>query len=181
MKYLKKLSLILLASAAVLSGCTESNIVSPSSGVVEGDGLPNTEIDKNIPIDWEEASEVVRDEYMDPYGPFGDYILDLAVVYDLDSSMVQVLLPVTHKTTPEIAVIYGEAVLKTVGDAVATQNFYYEAPDEDSDDTYYGSYFDENDVQVQVFYYDKEGDESTYLVNDTMKAGEQRALVPQAQ
>lgn len=181
MKYLKKFSVILLASAAMLSGCTQSNIVSPTAGVVEGDGQPDTEINKDVVIDWEEVTEDVREEFMEPYGPFGDYVLDMAVSYDVKSKTVKVLLPVTHKTTPEVAALYGQAVLKTVGVSVATQNFYYEAPEEDSDETYYGSYFDENNVHVQIFFYDEEGKEDSYLVNDTMKAGEQRALVPQAQ
>ena len=42
----KKVSLILLASAALLSGCTQSNIVSPADGKIQGDGQPDTEIDK---------------------------------------------------------------------------------------------------------------------------------------
>ncbi len=44
--------------------------------------------------------------------------------------------------------------------------------------TDYGSFFDEHDVKVQVFPYDKEGDESAYLVNDTIKAGDVRAVEP---
>ena len=44
----KKVSLILLASAALLSGCTQSNIVSPADGKIQGDGQPDTEIDKDI-------------------------------------------------------------------------------------------------------------------------------------
>ena len=32
--------------------------------------------------------------------------------------------------------------------------------------------------KVQVFPYDKEGDESSYLVNDTIKAGDVRAVEP---
>ena len=76
--------------------------------------------------------------------------------------------------------VYAETVLKAVGSSIATQNFYYEAPDEEeADKTYYGSYFDEHDVCVQVFFYDEEGKTDTYLVNDTMKAGEQRALTAQ--
>lgn len=55
MRRLKKLSLILLASAALLCGCTQSNIVSPSNGVVQGDGQPDLEVDKNINIDWQEV------------------------------------------------------------------------------------------------------------------------------
>ena len=128
------------------------------------------------------TSEELRDNYLDPYGEFADYVLDMDVRYDAGSGLLTVLLPVTHKTTGEVAVVFGEAVLKTVGASIATQNFYYEAPDEDETDRiYYGSYFDEHDVCVQVFYYDQEGKTDTYLVNDTMKAGEQRALTAQNQ
>ena len=182
MRKLKKLSLILAASAALLCGCTQSNIVSPSNGVVQGDGQPDLEVDKNINIDWQEVREDLRDQFLDPYGEFADYVLDLDAKYDAGGSRLVVLLPVTHKTTGDIAVIYGQEVLKAVGTYVAEQNFYYEAPDEDETDRiYYGSYFDEHDVCVQVFYYDQEGKTDTYLVNDTMKAGEQRALTAQNQ
>ena len=182
MTKLKKLSLILLASAALLCGCTQSNIVSPSNGVVQGDGQPDLEVDKNINIDWQEVREDLRDQFLEPYGVFADYVMDLDAKYDAGSNRVVVLLPVSHKTTGEIAVVYGQEVLKAVGTYIAEQNFYYEAPDpEDTDSTYYGSYFDEHDVLVQVFPYDKEGDESAYLVNDVMKAGEQRELTAQIQ
>lgn len=182
MRKLKKLSLILLASAALLCGCTQSNIVSPSNGVVRGDGQPDLEVDKNINIDWQEVREDLRDQFLEPYGVFADYVMDLDAKYDAGSNRVVVLLPVSHKTTGEIAVVYGQEVLKAVGTYIAEQNFYYEAPDpEDTDSTYYGSYFDEHDVLVQVFPYDKEGDESAYLVNDVMKAGEQRELTAQIQ
>ena len=182
MRKLKKLSLILLASAALLCGCTQSNIVSPSNGVVQGDGQPDLEVDKNINIDWQEEREDLRDQFLEPYGVFADYVMDLDAKYDAGSNRVVVLLPVSHKTTGDIAVVYGQEVLKAVGTYIAEQNFYYEAPDpEDTDSTYYGSYFDEHDVLVQVFPYDKEGDESAYLVNDVMKAGEQRELTAQIQ
>ena len=36
----KKLAVALAASTVLLSGCTQSNIVSPTSGTVEGDGVP---------------------------------------------------------------------------------------------------------------------------------------------
>lgn len=182
MRNLKKLSLILLASVALLCGCTQSNIVSPSSGMVQGDGQPDLEVDKNIDIDWQEVREDLRDQFLEPYGEFADYVMDLDAKYDKDSDKVIVLLPVSHKTTGEIAELYGQEVLKAVGTYVAEQNFYYEAPDpEETDRLYYGTYFDDHDVLVQVFPYDKEGDESAYLVNDTIKAGEQRALIAQIQ
>lgn len=182
MKKFGRLSLILAAFVTILSGCTQSNIVSPTSGsgLVEGDGQPDVGVDKNIDIDWVEVREDIRDKFIDPHGKFADYVLDLDTRYDDASGLLTVLLPVTHKTTSEVAVAFGQDALKEVGTSIATQNFYYEAPDdEDTDSTYYGSYFDENDVCVQVFFYDEEGKTDTYLVNDTVKAGEQRALTAQ--
>ena len=44
--------------------------------------------------------------------------------------------PYLHKTTGEIAVVYGQEVLKAVGTYIAEQNFYYEAPDPEG----YGQY-----------------------------------------
>lgn len=182
MKKFGKLSLIIAAMVAVLCGCTQSNIVLPSNGPVEGDGQPDLEVDKEIAIDWEEVREDLRDKFIDPYGEFADYVLDMDARYDPENGLLTVLIPVTHKTTGEVGVTYAQEVLKEVGTSISTQNFYYEAPDgEDADGTYYGSYFDEHDVCVQVFFYDEEGNTDTYLVNDTVKAGEHRALTAQNQ
>ena len=124
MRKFGKLSLILVALVAMLCGCTQSNIVSPSSGLVEGDGQPDLEVRKDIDIDWTEVREDLRDKFLEPYGEFADYVMDMDVRYDAGSGLLTVLLPVTHKTTGEVAVVFGEAVLKTVGASIATQNFY---------------------------------------------------------
>ena len=176
----KKVSLILLASAALLSGCTQSNIVSPADGKIQGDVQPDTEIDKDIKIDWEEVRSDLEEQYLEPYGAFADYVMDLNVVYDDETGLLTVLLPVTRKTTSDVAVVYAQDVLGSIGESVATQNFYYTAPEENENGftTSYGSFFDDHDVKVQVFPYDKEGDESSYLVNDTIKAGDVRAVEP---
>ena len=180
MRRLKKLSLILLASAALLCGCTQSNIVSPSNGVVQGDGQPDLEVDKNINIDWQEVREDLRDQFLEPYGVFADYVMDLDARYNEETGVLTVLLPVTHRTTPEAAVAYAQDVLATIGTCVHTQNFYYTEPEtnEEGYTTDYGSFFDEHDVLVQVFPYDKEGEVSEYIINDTLKAGDVRALEP---
>mgnify|MGYP007130134612 FL=1 len=73
MKKIGKLSLILAALVALLSGCTQSNIVSPTGGTVTGDGVPDVEVNKDIAIDWTEIREELRDNYLDPYGEFADY------------------------------------------------------------------------------------------------------------
>ena len=141
----KKVSLILLASAALLSGCTQSNIVSPADGKIQGDGQPDTEIDKDIKIDWEEVRSDLEEQYLEPYGAFADYVMDLNVVYDDETGLLTVLLPVTRKTTSDVAVVYAQDVLGSIGESVATQNFYYTAPEENENGftTSYGSFFDD--------------------------------------
>lgn len=176
----KKMSLVLLAAVSLLSGCTKSNIVSPEGGTRADDGQPDTEIDKNIKIDWLEVREELRDQYLEPYGAFADYVMDLGARYNEETGVLTVLLPVTHQTTPEAAVAYAQDVLATIGTCVHTQNFYYTEPEtnEEGYTTDYGSFFDEHDVLVQVFPYDKEGEVSEYIINDTLKAGDVRALEP---
>ena len=97
----KKMSLVLLAAVSLLSGCTKSNIVSPEGGTRADDGQPDTEIDKNIKIDWLEVREELRDQYLEPYGAFADYVMDLDARYNEETGVLTVLLPVTHQTTPE--------------------------------------------------------------------------------
>lgn len=172
----KKAALLCVVSAALLCGCTQSNIVTPETGqTIAGDGQPDLDIDKDIAIDWEEVRNDLRDAFFEPYGPFGDYVLDLDVRYNEDTQTLELVMPVTGNPDDETAIAFAEAALKVVGESISTQNFYYTAPDEDSEDTYYGTFFDDHDVLVQEFPYDKEGDESAYIINDLMKAGEQRA------
>lgn len=178
MKNFRKFSALFLICAALLCGCTQSNIVSPTNATVEGAAaVPDLETKNNIEIDWTQLRQDLRDVYLEPYGTYGDYVMDLDVTFDAGSNTVSILLPVTNKTTPEIAVAYAQDVLKTCGNLLAEQDFSYK-PAEDGG-TYYGSYFDNHNVKVMVFPYASQDDVSAYLVNDTMKAGEQRALKAQ--
>lgn len=174
MKKFRVLPAMLLLCAALLSGCTQSNIVTPENGGSVNMN-PDMETKENVEIDWGEITEALRDEFIEPYGTYADYVMDLRVEYDDEEDCLLVLLPVTTDTTGEIAVSYAQDVLRLCGEEIATQDFSYTAPADDGQG--YGSYFDSHDVKVQVFPYSSEGDESTYYVNDTMKAGEQRNLV----
>jgi hypothetical protein len=178
----RKMAAAAAVLATMLCGCTQSNIVSPTQeSVVQGDGQPDLDVDKEMEIDWVEVREDLREMFFEPYGEFGDYVLDLDARYDAETGELAVLLPVTGDPTGEIASRYAQAVLKTIGNSVATQNFYYTAPQTDEIDTDYGSFFEEHDVLVQVFPYDKEGEESEYIINDLIKAGDARAPEPQKQ
>ena len=117
----KKLAVALAASTVLLSGCTQSNIVAPTSGTVEGDGVPDVEVDENIPIDWLEVREDLRDTFLDPYGTYADFVLDLDARYDEETDLLTVLIPVTHKTTGADAIPYAQDVLKVIGSSVAAR------------------------------------------------------------
>ncbi len=177
MKNFRKFSALFLLCVALLCGCTQSNIVSPGAGTVEGPAVPDLETKEGVEIDWSQMREDLREVYIEPYGIYGDYVMDLDVTFDAGSNTMTLLLPVTPKTTPEIAVAYAQDVLKTCGDLLSEQDFSNEPSKEEG--TYYGSYFDKHNVKVQVFPYASQDDESAYLVNDTMKSGEQRALKAQ--
>ena len=168
----KKIALASVASVSILTGCTQSNIVSPQA--------PATELKGDDAIDWLEVREDLREEYLEPYGEFGDVVMDLDVRYDYETGMLTIVLPVTRKTTADVAVLYGQAVMASVGDIVATQNFDYE-PAERNDEGMlldFGTFYDVHDVKVQVFVYDQEGNEDNYLVNDVVEAGDLRELQP---
>ena len=86
--------------------------------------------------------EELRDQYLEPYGAFADYVMDLDARYNEETGVLTVLLPVTHQTTPEAAVAYAQDVLATIGTCVHTQNFYYTEPEtnEEGYTTDYGSF-----------------------------------------
>ncbi len=174
MNKLIKFTLTFSACAAILCGCTQSNIVSPSGGLVESNAAPDFSPKGEVQIDWAEVTEMLHDEFIEPYGAYGDYVMDLSVYWDDEADCLMILLPVINNPSGEIAVSYAQDVLKFCGDEIAVQDFSYTGPEEEG--TYYGSYFDTHDVTVQVFPFDSQDDESTYIVNDTMKAGEQREL-----
>ena len=45
--------------------------------------------------------ESCEDQYLEPYGAFADYVMDLDARYNEETGVLTVLLPVTHRTTPE--------------------------------------------------------------------------------
>lgn len=168
----KKAALAAAASVSILTGCTQSNIVSPQAAApdLEGDDA----------INWLEVREDLRDEYLEPYGEFGDVVMDLDVRYDYETGMLTIVLPVTRRTTSDVAVLYGQAVMASVGDIVADQNYDYEPAQRNDEGQLldFGTFYDVHDVKVQVFVYDQEGNEDNYLVNDVVEAGDLRELQP---
>ena len=60
---MKKLLIMMVACMALLSGCTESTIVKPTSETVVGD--PNFETQENVEIDWTQVSTDAEDMFKD--------------------------------------------------------------------------------------------------------------------
>ena len=58
---MKKLLIMMVACMALLSGCTESTIVKPTSETVVGD--PNFETQENVEIDWTQVSTDAEDMF----------------------------------------------------------------------------------------------------------------------
>lgn len=176
MNKLIKLALIFSSCGSILCGCTQSNIVTPSGGFVEGDAAPDFSSKENIQINWQELTDVLKEEFIQPYGTYADYVMDLAVYWDSDENALLVRLPVLPETPADIAVAYAQDVLSACGNEISVQDFSYTPASGPEEDLYYGSYFDSHDAIVRVYPFNSEDDENTYLVNDTIKAGEQRPV-----
>ena len=51
---------------------------------MEGNVAPDFSPKENIQIDWAELTENLREEFIQPYGTYGDYVMDLSVYWDED-------------------------------------------------------------------------------------------------
>ena len=88
----------------------------------------------------------------------------------------ELLIPASSLEVLKTAVVFGADAVYIGGEAFGLRA---KAKNFSKEDMMEGIRFaHEHDVKVQVFPYDKEGDESAYLVNDTIKAGDVRAVEP---
>lgn len=136
---IKKLALA-LGCAALLCGCTKSNIVQPE----ETQG-PDFNMYMDIVLDNEQLVEDVNDIYVDET----DYPMasSIDVTLDLDNEQVDVTVVVKDGTSKEDAAEYAMVAIKGVNDQVAVQDFSY---GESGPDTYGGLYQD-NAINVKVY------------------------------
>lgn len=145
---IKKLALA-LGCAALLCGCTKSNIVQPET---QG---PDFNMYMDITLDNEQLIEDVNDIYVDEK----DYPMasSVDVTLDLDNGLVDITVVVKDGTSKEDAAEYAMVAIKGVNDQVAVQDFSY---GESGADTYGGLYQD-NAIHVKVY------EESEYEADGT--------------
>lgn len=157
---IKKLIMI-LGCAALLSGCTKSNIVSPTGVAAE----PDTQVHADIVLDWNQVYEEVRETMMDPY-TYPD-IMDVVAEQAEDGTTVKITVTTDQGVDTDGLLTFCTDAIKATGDEIATQDFNFTGSDDDT----YGSYFDTHAVKVEVQPYYTKDDDSTWLVNQTIEAG----------
>lgn len=145
---IKKLALA-LGCAALLCGCTKSNIVQPET---QG---PDFNMYLDIVLDNEQLNEDVNEIYvLDGEYPMASSI---DVELDLDNELVNVTVVVKDGTSKEDAAEYAMVAIKGVNDQVAVQDFSYGESGEDT----YGGLYQDNDIHVKVY------EESEYEADGT--------------
>ena len=168
MKRTKKFLAVLGCAAMLLCGCTQSNIVAPRGEAAE----PDFTIQENVTLVWEQVYETLGENFLDSdeYPNLNQIGFN---VNDTDK-IVNVELLVSDGTSKEEAVEYATAVVKGINDEVYIQNNYYEPSSEES----YGGFFKEYGFRVVVSTVSNAENEAPDLVDDTVAAGEERAIVP---
>lgn len=162
---MKKIAMILLASMLILSGCTESNIVSGGSNQDYSD-LPQPVGGIVWEQLWEDWDEAYTDQ--DIY-PFSETVN--GGVYDEENAMKFFIL-LNQEISKEEAAEYATTVIKGLGDLIAEQNPDYTKSGEDS----YGSFIDQYEIYVMVAPDDSKSDEESWILEDTIPAGSYRAV-----
>lgn len=168
MKRTKKILAVLGCAAMLLCGCTQSNIVAPTGEAAE----PDFTIKKDVPLVWEQVQEDLGENFMESE----DYPNLLQIGFNVNDTekMVNVELIVSDGTSKEEAVDYATALVKGINDEVYIQSPYYEMSSEDS----YGGFFKEYGFHVTVSTVSNGEGAEPDLVNDTVAAGEDRAIAP---
>lgn len=157
---MKKVVLVFLTCMLLLCGCTQSNIVAK-----EGSQEPDTEVRDGIEINWNQVWEELDTQFIDPeLYPFSESVNCNVVV---EEGRIDFVLLVQPGTTKEEAAPYAVEVLKAFNDSIATQDFNYQHSSDDS----YGNYISQYDVTVLVAPYDTKEISSTWILEDTIKAG----------
>lgn len=148
-------------AVALLTGCTQSNIVRPGEGTqqttsAQQDGSGATETTayvptpnfgkfNNVEIDEVQLNEDIYNLYVDDdmYPVASQLLADL----NLDDGYVEVIVVVQDGTSKEDAAEYAMIGIKGVNDEVAVQDFNYGSS---GDDTYGGLYQDHK-IKVEIY------------------------------
>lgn len=164
----KKIFAAVLGCVMMISaGCTQSNILRP-----EGRVQPDFSIVTDVELDWEQ----INDDLMDYYEDSEEYpgLLTFNYVHKEEDKMIKAQLFVDDTVDGKKAASYASDMMKYLNDCIAIQNNSLAMSSDDS----YGGFFDDYGFTVQVFPGDTKDDESTWLVDMTVAAGEHTPVTP---
>lgn len=166
MKWTKRFAVI-LAAVCCLCGCTKSNIISPEppkdAPAVGSDGIAWSQL-------WEDFEDTYSDS--DAY-PFIETVS--ASFYD-DDKTVKFFILTSEEVSNEEAAEFATMVIKGLNDLIADQNPSYAL----SSDSSYGGYLSKYNIYVMVSEDGVKSDKTSWILEDTIPAGEYRAVDPNA-
>lgn len=134
--------LLVMGCAALLCGCTKSNIVNPAPEDVMNP-------DMNVYFDIELDKEQLQDDVLDIYMDESDYPMAAGIEFELneDEEYVDVTVVVKDDTSAKDAAEYAETVVKGINDECAVQDFSYAEADEDT----FGGLYQDNEIILKVY------------------------------
>lgn len=160
----KRMTAVFLCSFLLLTGCTKSNIVAPGN-----DSEPNMVITEGLEVNWEDAAKFVNEEYTGE----GEYEFAKEITVEADENgNIAITVLVDEETDKTAAAEYAELMIKAVNDEAATQDFSYAVSEEAS----FGGYFAVHDVSIRIIPEGKEDDQSAWLVDASVEAGEYKKI-----
>ena len=158
--------LVLLACAAVLSGCApKSNIVSPDSTEGTVAGQPDFDAKDDVEIDWEQAKVDAEDMFTDvneyPYS------VDFHLLLQPEQKEIMLVWVVKDDLPSSEIAEYSEALVKGFNDMVSTQDFSIER----SSDTSYGGLWKTYGLSYGLAPESTQDDEDTWFISGSYPAG----------
>lgn len=167
----KLLAAMLGAVLITVSGCTESHILRPE----EGQSAPDFSIVTDVEIQWEQVSDDVLSCYEDS----SDYpgLLTFNFAHKDEEKLITAQLFVDETVSGKKAANYASDLIRFINDSITIQNNSLALSTSEN----YGGFFDDYSFNVQVIPELSQDDESTWLVNMTVSAGEHTPIVPLTQ
>lgn len=142
MKMGKKALLVACGCMLLLSGCTKSNIVQPDASQAEE---PDFNVYNNIELDMDqfhdEVNEICLDENDYPMADSLDFTIDE------DKALIDVTIVVKDGTSGKDAAEYADAVLKSINDEAAVQDYSYGESGEDT----FGGFFQDRETHLKIY------------------------------
>lgn len=155
--------LVILACAALLSGCTQSNIVQPDSETKVTD--PDFSIKDDIEIDWEQVSVDAENTFKNKADyPYSE---DFHFMLQPNTKEIMLVWVVADDLPAEELDKYSEALIKGFNDIVAVQDFSIAV----SDDTSYGGLWKRYGFSFGIAPVSTQDDEETWYINGSYGAG----------